>query len=218
MSKKQIFIIALLARVGGLIGGVISSRFLMGKPAIVEKTSEPLKVVEAEEFRLVDGGGGLRGLLALDKAGNSVLKLMNRKGELQFHIDSKSQRFSMGTLDKNKDSVGLDRWNINMFVSDGKPVFAMRSNEGFGASIDLGIRKGLVLSDQKGLGRVWVYLDTGEDNDARPSIALWDKNALSRAILGYAEIKMKETGGIRVRPLSSLTLLNEQGNIIWQAP
>lgn len=66
MNKKQYSLMLVLALVAGLVGGVVSSQFLMGQPAFAEKKSNPLKVVESEEFRLVDKDGKTRAFLGFD--------------------------------------------------------------------------------------------------------------------------------------------------------
>ena len=63
MNKKQYSLMLVLALVAGLVGGVVSSQFLMGQPAFAEKKSNPVKVVESEEFRLVDKDGRTRAFL-----------------------------------------------------------------------------------------------------------------------------------------------------------
>ena len=63
MNKKQYSFMLVLALVAGLVGGVVSSKFLMGQLAFAEKKSNPMKVVESEEFRLVDKNGKTRAFL-----------------------------------------------------------------------------------------------------------------------------------------------------------
>lgn len=59
MNKKQYSLMLVLALVAGLVGGVVSSQFLTGRPVFAGKKSEPPKVIEAQGFRLVDDKGNV---------------------------------------------------------------------------------------------------------------------------------------------------------------
>ena len=59
MNKKQYALMLVLALIAGLVGGVVSSQFLIGKSAFAEKKVESKRIIEAEEFRLVDDKGNL---------------------------------------------------------------------------------------------------------------------------------------------------------------
>lgn len=63
MTKKQNSLMLVLALVAGLVGGVVSSWFLMGQPVYAEKEAQ--KVIEAEEFRLVDRQGKIHAELSM---------------------------------------------------------------------------------------------------------------------------------------------------------
>ena len=64
MSRKQYGFMILLAIVAGLVGGMLSSQFLMGEPVFAQKTPQAQKVIEAQEFRVVDKDGKSRVRLA----------------------------------------------------------------------------------------------------------------------------------------------------------
>ena len=83
MNKKQYSLMLVLALVAGLVGGVVSSQFLMGQPAFAEKKSKPLKVVESEEFRLVDKDGKTRAFLGF---GHSPIN----RGQPRFELHGKA--------------------------------------------------------------------------------------------------------------------------------
>jgi len=63
MNRKHIIFTVLLALLSGLIGGVLSIWFLM--PTSVLAQDEPPKVIEAQEFRVVDDEGRMRAKLGL---------------------------------------------------------------------------------------------------------------------------------------------------------
>ncbi|MDH3559180.1 MAG: hypothetical protein OEV25_16455 [Deltaproteobacteria bacterium] len=82
MNKKQYSLMLVLALVAGLVGGVVSSQFFMGQPAFAEKKSNPMKVVESEEFRLVDKDGKTRAFLGF---GHSPIN----RGQPRFELHGK---------------------------------------------------------------------------------------------------------------------------------
>jgi hypothetical protein len=79
MSKKQYSLMIVLALVAGLVGGVVSSQFLMGQPAFAEKKAKPQKVIEAQEFRLVDKDGKTRAFLGINR-GQPRFELHGKRG------------------------------------------------------------------------------------------------------------------------------------------
>lgn len=63
MNKRQYSLLLMLALGAGLVGGMVSSQFLMRQPVFAEEKTEPMKVIEAQEFRLVDEKGKSRARL-----------------------------------------------------------------------------------------------------------------------------------------------------------
>lgn len=60
---------------------MVSSYLLIGQPAFAEKQTKPPKVIEAEEFRLVDRFGTRRAELKIDEyIKTPVLYMYDRKG------------------------------------------------------------------------------------------------------------------------------------------
>lgn len=57
MNKKQYGLLLMVAVVAGLVGGVVSSWFLMGSPVFAQKAPEHEKVLQAERFEVVDQAG-----------------------------------------------------------------------------------------------------------------------------------------------------------------
>ena len=63
MSKRQYVLMLVVALIAGLMGGVVSSQYLVGQTAFARKKEPPRKVIEAQEFRLVDKDGKTRAFL-----------------------------------------------------------------------------------------------------------------------------------------------------------
>ena len=57
MNKKQYSVMLVLAMFAGFVGGVVASRLFTLQPAFAQKTSKPVEIIEAQEFRLVDKNG-----------------------------------------------------------------------------------------------------------------------------------------------------------------
>ena len=80
MERKQCSLTAVLALVAGLVGGVVSSQFFIGFPVFAEKKANAQKIVEAEEFRLVDAHGKVLGGLRVTPSGEAELALFSAGG------------------------------------------------------------------------------------------------------------------------------------------
>ncbi|MFH1034289.1 MAG: hypothetical protein V1806_07250 [Pseudomonadota bacterium] len=72
----------------------------------------------------------------------------------------------------------------------------------------------MALSDASGFQRLWLGLG---QMDA-PLVALYDRDKLVRAAMGALTLRNQTTGQAEVRPVSSLTLMNESGRVGWVAP
>src|SRR5262245_32741615 len=81
MSNKQYGIVLVVAVVAGLMGGVVSSWFLMGTPVFAQKAPQPLKVVRAEMFELVDKNAIPLARLGLNSSGGPSLSLLSKDGK-----------------------------------------------------------------------------------------------------------------------------------------
>jgi len=57
MNKKQWRSMLLLAMLAGFVGGMVVSWLFANQPVFAEKRFEPAKVIEAQEFRLMDRDG-----------------------------------------------------------------------------------------------------------------------------------------------------------------
>ena len=77
MIPKHILLLCAAAFLGGIVGGVLSTQFLI--PASVE--AQKSNGVNAEEFLLLDARGNARAGLGLDANGEVGLVLRSRDGE-----------------------------------------------------------------------------------------------------------------------------------------
>lgn len=65
MNERQYALKIVSAIIAGLVGGVIANQLLVGQPVFAERAQRPIKVVVAEEFRLVGKDGRTRATLGL---------------------------------------------------------------------------------------------------------------------------------------------------------
>ena len=82
MKGKRYFLIIIFTIVGGMVGGIISNRFIIGSPAFAEKSSRNrLKSIGAEKFVVTDKDGDIRAVFGLvDEA--PTLMMFGRNGSL----------------------------------------------------------------------------------------------------------------------------------------
>ena len=66
MKGKQYFLVIIFTLIGGMIGGIISNRFIIGSPAFAEKSSrDRLGSIGAEKFVVTDKNGDIRAVFGL---------------------------------------------------------------------------------------------------------------------------------------------------------
>ena len=143
MKRRQYLLLITLTVVAGLIGGAVSNWLFVARTAEAQETKKHEKVVIAEQFRLVDKEGNLRGAIGL--SGKEAPKLW-------FYDEGGTPRIGMVLSDKGvptlefSDGVGKPR--IGMNLSDkGVPTLGLYDEVGTP-------RLGMVLSDKGGPGLV----------------------------------------------------------------
>jgi len=200
MSRKQYISLAVLALAAGLAGGMVSSWFFSNQLVFAreatEKTAEispELRVIMAREINLLGLDRKPRIKLAVDQNGEPGLHYYDEKG----------------------------RYRAGFSVGQGTPALTMRDKSGLRLQIGLTRLMStedewptILLMDKKGVERVILALDI----EGRPHLALKNAKGDNRVVLGCAAQKQTQTGVIEKRPLASLVLFNEKGNVIWQAP
>ncbi len=119
MNRKQFVLTLLVAVISGFLGGALSVWFLM--PQSVLAQDEPQKVIEAEEFRLVDSGGTTRATLGLGRfLRDSVgLYLFNEDGKVRVELEHSVPEplFQTGVVNPE---AGGSMWDLS---PDGQEFF-----------------------------------------------------------------------------------------------
>lgn len=106
MNGKYYGLVAALALLGGVIGGVISNWIFIVQPVFAEKVLRPTKIVTSEEFRLVDKDQNIRARIgfAVSSDSGQIPQLMfyGRQGKMMTMVLSGAEgRPSLLFLDKN---------------------------------------------------------------------------------------------------------------------
>ncbi|MEW6542783.1 MAG: hypothetical protein AB1411_04135 [Nitrospirota bacterium] len=97
MDRKQFATVLMVAALAGLVGGALSGRFWATDPAWAQQR---FKVVNAEEFLLVDKFGRTRAGLGLDANGEIGLVLTGREGNRRLYF-SPDEKQALRLLDKD---------------------------------------------------------------------------------------------------------------------
>jgi hypothetical protein len=191
MNKKQFSLLLMLSLFAGLVGGMLTSQFFLGTPVLAEKKVGAQNVVIAEEFRLVDKEDKILSTWGM-YAGGPGMVLFGKNGQFR-------AVFSLTSPDEG-------------------PILTFADNKGnHRATVGLGAERQpyVTLRDQTGNERVSLSLD----DDGDPYLALYDQAENERAILGTMDsMKLKRTGTIEKRSVSSLILLGKDGQITWKTP
>ena len=193
MSKKQYSLIVVLAFVGGLVGGVVSSQLLLGQPAHAEKKAKSLKVIEAEEFRVVDKDGRKRAQLMLTDLGSPALILRDENELIRLHLQLVPKGFPVLWF---RDANGLLKASLTLLPRGD-------------VHLTLGAKESIV---KENAAEIFV-------GKSGANLSLYDGNGRLRTVLGSTTFKeQKKRGMIKRRPLSSLVLFNEIGEVVLQTP
>ncbi len=191
MNKKQFSLLLMLSLLAGLVGGMLTSQFFLGTPVLAEKKVGAQNIVVAEEFRLVDKEDKILSTWGMYAGGPGIV-LFGKNGQFR-------AVFSLTSPDEG-------------------PILTFADNKGnHRATVGLGAGRQpyVTLRDQTGNERISLSLD----DDGDPYLALYDQAENERAILGTIDsTKLKRTGTIEKRSVSSLVLLGKDGQITWKTP
>ncbi len=188
-SPLQFTAILLVALIGGLIGGVLSSQMFSGRVAFATSDTH-LKEVWAEGFVLVDKSGMPRAALSSDDKGVSTFKMgFGKSAYLNIEQSANFANISVGSNGKQTVYVGFNK------------VF----NEA-----------GITFTPA-GIGSP-VRLHIGSDNEGSPFIQLRDKNNNSRLSIGKTELEDITSGSIETRSEGSIVIFNKHRKVVRTLP
>lgn len=185
----------------GIAAAVVVSTFIVGGQA---KTS---KIVEANEFRLLDASKKVRALLSMSATGGPELTLNDADGNFVVSLSTapmpsltlrpigtgQSVYLHAGTTDSPNASLGL-----------GLPPS--------GILIDAGGHNAIEMSGSAGTFRVNLDEDLGG-----PRITVTDKEGYSLN-LGSVDLELPGPGENERTPAASLVLFGKDKKVLWSAP
>jgi hypothetical protein len=169
----------------GFLGGLAGTRLFEAAPVQAQRRD---RIVEAEEFRLVQSDGRAYGRFQVDANGRPSMTLYDAHGEV---------RAVLGVLANGSPHLALSDRRGQV-----RAALAVWSDE----------RVSLLLSDGDGAPRAQVAVPA----DGSPSVELSDRDGKIRAVVGAApEVVTKNP---RLRTESSVALFDAQEKPLWSAP
>jgi hypothetical protein len=192
MGKKQYSLIVVLAFLGGLVGGVVSSQLLLGQPAHAEKKVKSPQAIEAEEFRVVDKDGRKRAQLMLTDLGSPALILRDENELIRLQMQLVPKGFPVLWF---RDANGLLKASLTLLPRGD-------------ILLTLGAKESIV---KENAAEIFV-------GKSGANLSLYDGNGQLRTVLGSTTFKEKKEGRIIRRPQSSLVLFNNIGDVVLQTP
>jgi len=183
--------------IGTLVVVGIAAVVLMGQA----KPRKVPKVIEAEQFRLMDPDGKIRAHLYYTTTSGSNLDLIGDKTYATLNAGSSASL----TLRTNK--LGDDS-PMNSFEDVDKKIGPYAT-----LTADL---TGTELRMQAGLLQSRVLLRWNRKHGAQLNLS--DKDGNNRAVLGSTSLETTRTGTVTKTAESSLVLFDKKGKVIWSAP
>jgi hypothetical protein len=119
MKRGQYLLLVALTVISGFIGGVVSNQ-LFNRPAVAQE-SENRKVIEAQEFRVVDENGKIRTWLTVKEGAPSIVTF-DENGRSRIGLTVINGNPSISIRDENGKNriwlVGKANGNPNIFIYD----------------------------------------------------------------------------------------------------
>jgi len=191
-----------LSATSGFVGAIVTNLLLPSLTVIAQPVQEHVKVLEAEEFRLVDSDGTVRG-----------------------RFFANAQSYERGLQKRRIPSVfdgGLELYGggergsaVQLWVDDkdaGLRLYDERTKAR--ANVLLWNGDSSVELLDKNRSRIEALVDRSGNS----SIDLYDTDGNHRAALGHASTEVVRTGIAMEHPESTLILLNKDGKVLWSAP
>ena len=208
MTKKRFLLIFLAASVSAFLGGFISNQLYLSANAVANdngkqqnilplehKLPPEFKVVEANQFRLVDLEGNCLARLTIEEEKNDFISAL---------LPTKTSKISKKIY---RPVLEMEIGNSSMRMTEDEVEFRSLSSQ---ASLSSG---NLFLKDKS-------FIKIYADNSLRDgtSIEIYDEESNKRAALGSVNLNVIATGEIQKRPESSLVLFGKDGKVVYSAP
>jgi hypothetical protein len=207
MSKHKWLITTTLCVFASFLGGICSNHFFQVNNALSDNTQN-LKIIEANEFRVVDANGKVKATFGMSKSTSNQFVPSLRLLTKAYGSDS-------GILIEASEYSSM----INMFGENAEismDVFSLPNGEGT-SSIKVESRPTFDLFAKEPKERDSSRVEIKSGVGFPTKIALFDKNNNHRAILGHVTLEEKDTGVTKEYP-TSLVFFDKNGTTTWKAP
>jgi len=224
MSRNRFLLIFIAASVSAFLGAFASNKLYLsakttengngkqGNIQTLEKTSSrEFKIVEANQFRLLDMEGKCLAKLTIEEYFKSALDLLkSEQGQeyskryravLEMGTGSTTMKITENNVEIKTGSIKTDLSSDSLTISD--------------------IKNGSKQTDSSGrltiqeISRSRIMLKAFKGGTA---IAISDDEGKQRAILGSVDLNVMATGETRKRPESSIVLFGKDGKVVYSAP
>ena len=225
MSKKRFILIFIAALVSAFLGGFVSNQLYLSANAVAndndkQQNIQPLdskfppefKIVEANQFRLVDLEGNCLANLTIEEQQNKSLADLlypttTSKTSKTYHAvlemgtGSRTMKITENNVEIKAGSIQTDLSSDSLTISDIKNGSKHTDSSG-----RLTIRE---------ISRPRIMIKTFKGGTA---IEISDDEGNQRAILGSVDLNVIATGETRKRPESSIVLFGKDGKVVYSAP
>lgn len=222
MTRKESVCMAVMALMAGLVGGVLSGLAIRGEPVIAQESSSPVKVLSAEEVRIVGKDGKVRTVIGGQADGAAYITFYDGKGTVRAEMGMNAAGVSELAL---YDQAGKQR------KPEGFAYLFVLPNGGPRLSL-VGDAANLTVASPQLAGHATLKVEPshipvlsleGQNmgaalltmlHDGNPSFVLYDPEGYRRAMLEVSEMGAKGKGP----PRTALMLLDKDEKLIWSAP
>ena len=218
MSKRRFYIIFIAASVSAFLGGFVCNQLYLSANAVANDTVKQqsiqphdhkippgFKVVEANQFRLIDLEGNCLAKLTIEED----QRRMKISAMVEASLDPPSGVTKTSKVSKKvyRPVLEMEIGNSSMRITEDEVEFRSFSSQ---ASLSSG---NLFLKDKS-------FIKIYADNSLRDgtSIEIYDEEENKRAALGSVNLNVIATGEIQKRPESSLVLFGKDGKVVYSAP
>jgi len=224
MSKKRFLLILIAASVFAFLGGFLSNRLYFPENTVTKDNGKQqniqtlehnfpaeFKVVEANQFRLVDMKGNCLAKLTIEEYSKSVLDLLkSEQGEeyskryravLEMGTGSRTMKITENNIELKAGSTQTDLSSNSLTIRDIKDGSKQTDSSGR-------------LTIQE-ISRPRIMINASK---ASTAIRIYDGEGNIRAVLGSVNLNVIATGEIQKRPESSIVLFGKDGKVIYSAP
>lgn len=217
MSRKSFFLIFIAASVSAFLGGFASNQLYLtahakakGKQQSIQPFPE-FKVVEANQFRLLDMEGNCLAKLTIEEYFKSALDLLkSEQGEeyskryravLEMGTGSRTMKITENNIELKAGSTQTDLSSDSLTIRDIKDGSKQTDSSGR-LTIQEISRPRIMINASKGFTAIKIYDEEGNE----------------RAALGSVNLNVIATGEIQKRPESSLVLFGKDGKVVYSSP